>query len=387
MTTTAVTPGAGRGPAPSTTVPFADLHWQQDLIMEEALADITEVVRRGDFILGSAVDAFERDLAEHHEVGHAVGVANGTDAIELALRALGVRAGDEVIVPTNTFIATAEAVERAGARVVLVDCEDRYLFIDPDRVADALTARTRAVVAVHLYGQAAPVELLRTVVGADVAIVEDAAQAHGARRRGRFVMGLGDVAATSFYPSKNLGAWGDAGAVLTSNSQLALRVRALRNHGSATKHEHAWLGTNSRLDTIQAVVLRRKLRHLAAWNAERQAAAARYHELLGPLGSVRIPRVAPQNEHVWHLYPIRVPAGGRDRVLAALHHAGIAAGIHYPVPVHRQGAFSHLGHGAGAFPVAEVAGRELLSLPIFPGITEAQQSYVVATLRGALERR
>ena len=341
----------------------------------------------GDLILGPEVDAFELELAERHQVAHAVGVANGTDALELALRAVGVQPGDEVIVPANTFIATAEAVERAGARVVLVDCEDRYLLIDPARVADAATRRTRAVVAVHLYGQAAPVELLRDIVGPDVAIVEDAAQAHGARRAGRSVMSLGDIAGTSFYPSKNLGAWGDAGAVLTNSGRRAERVRALRNHGMATKHHHRWLGTNSRLDTIQAVVLRHKLRHLDAWNDERRVAAHRYHELLGEVGSVRLPRVAPQNDHVWHLYPIRVPAGARDRVVRSLCRAGIAAGVHYPWPIHQQPAFSHLAYQDSSFPVASAAGMELLSLPLFPGVTEVQQTYVATTLRDLLERR
>lgn len=368
-------------------VPFVDLAPQQRLVSDEVLAGIAEVVGDGDLVLGAEVEAFERELAAHHEVAHAVGVANGTDAVELALRAVGVQAGDEVIVPANTFIATAEAVVRAGARLVLVDCDDRHLLIDPAQVAQAVTPRTRAVVAVHLYGQAAPVELLRAAIGPGVAIVEDAAQAHGARRAGRSVMALGDVAATSFYPSKNLGAWGDAGAVLTASEPLAERVRALRNHGSTTKHEHPWLGTNSRLDTIQAVVLRRKLRHLTAWNTDRRLAAGRYNTLLSELRSVRLPRAAPTNDHVWHLYTVRVPARFRDRVLEELHRAGIAAGIHYPVPIHLHGAFASLGQRAGAFPVAEAAGRELLSLPLYPGITGAQQRHVATALRSALERR
>lgn len=386
MKAAALESASGSIRAAAVEVPFVDLTPQHRLVMDEALAAIAEVVCRGDLILGEEVEAFERELAAHHEVAHAVGVANGTDAIELALRAVGVGTGDEVIVPANTFVATAEAVVRAGAEVVLVDCDDRHLLIDPERVADAVTPRTRAVVAVHLYGQAAPMEALRDAAGPCVAIVEDAAQAQGARRGGRSVMALGDVAATSFYPSKNLGAWGDAGAVLTASGPRAERVRALRNHGSTTKHQHPWLGANSRLDTIQAVVLRHKLRHLSAWNAERGVAAERYNERLAGLGSVVLPRTAPTNQHVWHLYTVRVPAACRDRVLHQLQASGIAAGVHYPVPVHRHAAFARLGQGEGAFPVAEAAGRSLLSLPIFPGITEAQQDHVAGVLASALER-
>lgn len=387
MTLTAGTAPVAKGDHRWVEVPFVDLAPQHRLIAGEVLAGIAEVVERGDLVLGTEVDAFEHEMAAHHGVAHAVGVGNGTDAIELALRAAGVGPGDEVIVPANTFVATAEAVERAGGQVVLVDCDDEHLLLDPSRVAEAVTSRTRAVVAVHLYGQAAPVEALGSLVSPGAAIVEDAAQAQGGRRHGRPVMSLGDLAATSFYPSKNLGAWGDAGAVLTSSDAFAQRVRALRNHGSTTKYEHTVVGTNSRLDTIQAVVLRVKLRHLDAWNRARRQAATLYRDLLADVPSVRLPSTAPGNDHVWHLYTVRVPAQRRDHVLDELHRAGVAAGVHYPVPVHLQRAFAHLGSGPGDHPVAEAAAAQLVSLPLYPGITEAQQRHVVRVLRAAVEGR
>lgn len=376
-------PGPAGRPA-ATAVPLVDLWPQNEVIVEQVLAAISEHVRRGDLMLGDSVEEVERALAASYRVAHAVGVANGTDALELALRAVGVRPGDEVVLPANTFIATAEAVERAGGHVVLVDCDATHLLIDPARVAATATRRTRAVIAVHLYGQAAPVEGLRAVMHPDIAVVGDAAQAQGATRHGRSVMALGDVAATSFYPTKNLGAWGDAGAVLTGRADVAERIRSLRNHGSQIKHEHTILGTNSRLDTVQALVLHAKLPHLESWNTQRCDAAARYDELLEGIEAVTRPQVAPGNRHVWHLYAIRVPADRRDAVIKELARAGVGTGIHYRAPIHLHGAFTHLGHGPGAFPVAEAASRELLSLPLFPGISAEQQERVVHRLIEAL---
>jgi dTDP-4-amino-4,6-dideoxygalactose transaminase len=313
-----------------------------------------------------------------------VAVANGTDAIEIALRALGVGHGDECILPANTFIATAEAVCRAGATPVLVDCaDDDTCLIDVDAVEAAMTPRTAAIIPVHLYGQAAPVERLIPLarrIGAW--LVEDAAQSQGARRNGTSAGALGDAAATSFYPGKNLGAYGDAGATLTGSADVAARMRVIRDHGSPRKYEHEVVGVNSRLDTLQAVVLSAKLRRLAGWNAARRAAAARYDELLSGCDAVVRPRTLDGNEHVWHLYTVRVP--DRDRVLKELHAAGIGAGIHYPVPIHLTAAFEGLGYKQGALPVAERAARGLLSLPLFPEITAAQQERVVSVLISAL---
>ncbi|HJQ85546.1 MAG TPA: DegT/DnrJ/EryC1/StrS family aminotransferase [Candidatus Binatia bacterium] len=342
-----------------------------------------DVCAHGAFVLGPEVAAFEAAYARFSGVAHCIGVANGTDALELALRAAGVGAGDEVVLPANTFVATALAVVRAGAVPVLVDCDPLHFLIDPHALAAKVGARTRAIVPVHLYGQIAPMEeVARVATGAGVAVVEDAAQAHGATRHGTGAGGFGVVAATSFYPGKNLGAYGDAGAVLATSAEIAAKVRALRNYGSEVKYEHPERGFNSRLDTLQAVVLSAKLARLATWNEARAAAAARYATLLADVPRVRLPGTLPGNRHVWHLYVVRVPE--RDRVLAHLAAAGIGAGTHYPVPIHLQGAFRDLAHRRGDFPVAEAAAAEILSLPIFPGITAAQQERVVRELRAAL---
>ncbi|TRW43575.1 DegT/DnrJ/EryC1/StrS family aminotransferase [Georgenia yuyongxinii] len=362
-------------------VPLVDLAAQHDEIAEEVDAGLREVFRTTAFVGGPAVSQFEEEYARQIGARFCVGVANGTDALELALRAVGVTAGGEVVLPVNTFIATAEAVSRIGAIPVLVDVDDEHLLIDPEQVERALTVRTQAIVPVHLFGQVAPMDQLAAVAAsAGIPIVEDAAQAQGARQAGRSAGTLGRAAATSFYPGKNLGAAGDAGAVTTSDPEVADRVRVLAAHGSRTKYEHEVIGMNSRLDTVQAVVLRAKLKRLPEWNERRRAAADRYAELLSPLPHVRLPKTVPGNEDVWHLYVVRVP--DRDRVLAALHADGIVAGIHYPVPLHRTRAYAEL--GAGPFPVAERAARGMLSLPLYPHLEEAQQEFVAAQLEAAL---
>jgi dTDP-4-amino-4,6-dideoxygalactose transaminase len=368
------------------SVPLVDLAVQHAAVAEEVAEGWRQVLAKTSFIAGPQVAAFESEYAAFTGAQHCVGVANGTDAIEIALRALGVGPGDECILPANTFIATAEAVWRAGATPVLVDCaDDGTYLIDTGAVEAALTPRTRAIIPVHLYGQAAPAERLLPLAESTGAwVVEDAAQAQGARRMGRSAGVLGHAAATSFYPGKNLGAYGDAGAVLTDSGDLAARMRMIADHGSRSKYEHDVIGFNSRLDTLQAVVLSAKLRRLAEWNAARQAAARRYDALLADVGEVITPRILDGNDHVWHLYVVRVP--DRDRVLKELHGAGIGAGIHYPVPLHLTAAFAGLGYGEGAFPVAERTTREILSLPIFPGITPAQQERVASVLIAALRR-
>ena len=367
-----------------TSIPFVDLAAQHAAVADEVAEGWREVLAGTAFIGGPQVAAFEREYAEFIGVPHCVGTGNGTDAIEIALRALGVGRGDECILPANTFIATAEAVSRAGATPVLVDCadDDTYL-IDMAAVEAAVTPRTAVILPVHLYGQAVPVERLSPLakrIGAWV--VEDAAQAHGARRNGVSAGTLGNVAATSFYPGKNLGAYGDAGAALTRSASVAERMRMIRDHGSPAKYRHEVVGVNSRLDALQAVVLSAKLRRLAGWNAARRAAAARYDELLSGCDAVTRPRTLDGNEHVWHLYTVRVP--DRDRVLKELQAAGVGAGIHYPVPIHLSPAFADLGYAEGAFPVAERSARELLSLPLYAEITAAQQEHVAAVLMSAL---
>lgn len=369
--------------ATSQRVPFVDLAAQQREISADVVPDVLRALETGAFIGGPEVAAFEAEYAAFLGARSCVGVANGTDALELALRAVGVGPGGEVILPANTFVATAEAVVRAGARPVIVDVDPESLLLDADRVGRAVGPRTQAIVPVHLFGQTAPVEeLLPIAMDCGAAVVEDAAQAQGALRYGRAAGSLGDIAATSFYPGKNLGAAGDAGAVTTNDCSLAEHVRLLAAHGSRTKYLHEEIGCNSRLDAVQAVVLRAKLRRLAVWNARRRAAAALYAELLEGVPGVRLPRSLPGNEDVWHLYVVRVE--DRGRVQAALTAAGIASGIHYPTPVHLTSAFAYLGHRAGDFPVAEAAAGEILSLPMFPHITSGQVGRVAEAVGEAV---
>ena len=374
-------------------IPLVDLAAAHADVAEEVEAGFKRIITDTAFIGGAEVGAFEREYAAFSDIAHCVGVANGTDALELALRAVGLGHGDSVIMPANTFVATAEAVARVGAQSVLVDIDPATCLIDVDAALSAVGANTRAVVPVHLYGQIAPTELLvAALADSGVAVVEDAAQVQGATRHGHAagapgLAGPNGIASTSFYPGKNLGAYGDAGAVLTGNLDLATTVRTLGNHGGLTKYVHNLVGVNSRLDGLQAVVLRAKLARLAGWNEGRRAAAARYHELLDGVDVVR-PQTLDGNVHVWHLYVVRVPGDGtaarRDAVLAKLNAAGVGASIHYPTPVHLTGAFAHLGYRAGAFPQAERAAAEIISLPLYPHITADQQARVVEALTAAL---
>jgi dTDP-4-amino-4,6-dideoxygalactose transaminase len=358
-------------------IPLVDLAAAHAEVAEEVEVGFKRVIAATAFVGGAEVAAFEKEYAAFSSLPHCVGVANGTDALELAFRAVGVGAGSEVILPANTFIATAEAVARTGARPVLVDCDPRTYLIDTEAALAAVTPATKAIAPVHLYGQMADVERLRA---SGVAVVEDAAQSQGATRNGR-TAGTGGIAATSFYPGKNLGAYGDAGAVVTDNDEWATTVRTLGSHGGLKKYQHDLIGVNSRLDGLQAVVLRAKLARLADGNARRRAAAARYDDLLASVDVVR-PATDEGNEHVWHIYCVRIPDGRRDEVLAKLNAAGIGAGIHYPIPVHKTGAFAHLG---GVFPNAEAAAPEILSLPIYPQITPDQQARVADELATALK--
>lgn len=364
-------------------VPFTDLAAQQHEVNDEVLPRLRAALTSGAFIGGPEVAAFEQQYAAYTGTRHCIGMGNGTDALEAALRAIGVGRGDEVVIPANTFIATAEAVARAGATPVLVDVDEHALLIDPSAVEAAVGRATRAIVAVHLYGQVAPMERLHAIaLRTGAVVVEDAAQSHGARRRGRPSGGLGRIAATSFYPGKNLGAAGDAGGVTTDDPELARAVRLLGSHGSERKYEHERLGFNSRLDAVQAIVLSAKLRRLEQWNARRRAVAAVYDALLHDIEAVRLPVVAEGNEHVWHLYVVRV--GERDRVAAELAAAGIATGIHYPVPLHRSPALAGERVRDTGCPVADAAADEILSLPIFPHMTAAQVVRVVQELRAAV---
>ncbi len=369
--------------ASETQIPLVDLGAQHRQIAAEVTVGFARVMGNTSFILGKDVKDFEDAFARFCGVPHVIGVGNGTDALELSLRAVGIGPGDEVLVPVNSFIASALAIARAGATPVFVDAEPATQLIDVENAAARITARTRAIMPVHLFGQLAPMEAVGNLsADRNLVVIEDAAQAQGAKHRGKSAGSFGLVAGTSFYPGKNLGGYGDGGAVLTSAPELDKKVRALRNYGSETKYHHPETGFNSRLDTLQAVVLLAKLQRLDTWNAARRAAARRYDELLAQLPAVTLPQTLPDNEHVFHLYVVRVPE--RDRVLARLNAEGIGAGIHYPLPMHLQGAFRHLGHKAGDFPVAEQAAKEILSLPMFAEITPEQQARVADALGRAL---
>jgi dTDP-4-amino-4,6-dideoxygalactose transaminase len=364
-------------------VPFLDLAAQSAEIADEVLPVWQSQLLGAGFVGGPEVAAFEQEYAAYAGVEHVIGVANGTDAVELALRAVGVGPRDEVIVPVNTFIATAEAVSRIGAVPVFVDVDPEYLLLEPSLVEAEITERTRAIVPVHLYGQTAPVEALQSVADRyGIAIVEDAAQSQGASSSAGRAGALGQIAATSFYPGKNLGAAGDAGAVLTDDAGLAAFVRNVAAHGSTVKYVHDRVGFNSRLDAVQAPVLRAKLRRLDEWNKARRAAADRYAALLADVPGVRVPAVRPGNEDVWHLYVVQVEE--RDRVLGELLEAGVGAALHYPTPLHLTDAYARLGYEAGQFPVAEAAAKRILSLPMFPHLSAEQQEYVVGALARAV---
>lgn len=363
-------------------VPLVDLGWQHREIADDINNGLREVMEETAFIQGPQLQVFEESFASFIGVAHCVGVGSGTDALELAVRALEIGPGDKVIVPANSFIASALGVLRAGAEVILVDCDPDTYMLDMELARYAIDDSVRAVMPVHLYGQIAPSDLLEGLPP-NVEIIEDAAQSQGAMRHGRGSGSFGLVAATSFYPGKNIGAYGDGGAVLTNDAQIADRVRRLGNWGSDRKYHHPELGFNSRLDTLQAVVLSAKLKQLEKWNHAREAAAAIYENLLSGAERVSTPMVLDGNSHVWHLYVVRVP--DRDRVLAGMNEAGVGAGVHYPVPMHLQGALAHLGYGPGSFPMTEAAAKEILSLPMHPGISESEQEFVVDVLLKALD--
>jgi dTDP-4-amino-4,6-dideoxygalactose transaminase len=358
-------------------VPLVDLRIQHEQVRDELNEGLAQVLQTSSFVLGPAVKAFEKGYAKFEGVGHCIGVGNGTDAIEFMLRALGVGAGDEVIVPTNACISSALAVVRTGAKPVLVDCDAHHHLIDPDQVEENITKNTQAVLAVHLFGQMAPMQALCSITErAGVALLEDASQAHGARQAGVGAGAFGLAAATSFAPETNLGAYGDAGAVITNSDVIARAVDALRDRGREGRYP--MVGFDSRLDSLQAAVLGAKLKLLPRWNEQRRLAAAYYDSELASLEWIERPSVAAGNEHVWHVYAVRVPE--RDRVLAALRESGIDAAVHYPTPIHLSGRFADLGGFTGGLPVAERLATEIISLPLFPGITEEQQARVVAAL-------
>lgn len=363
-------------------VPFVDLKAQYASIRPEVAGAIGEVLESASFILGPAVDGFEREFAAYVGSAHCVGVESGTAALKVALEALGVGAGDEVILPANTYIASAIAVSAVGARPVLVDADDAYL-IDAGAIEDAIGPRTKALMPVHLYGQAVPMEpILELARRHGLKVIEDASQAHGAVRQGRRAGSIGDVGCFSFYPGKNLGAYGDGGAIVTNDAAVAERVRLLRDFGQKRKYEHVIKGDNCRLDSLQAAVLSVKLRHIDDWNERRRGHAERYDELLAQAGLPTPPNLAREG-HVHHLYVTEVPE--RAAVQARLSERGVATGIHYPIPIHRQPAYADLGYSAGRFPKTERAAERILSLPMFAELTPQQVEYVVESLVEAVK--
>jgi dTDP-4-amino-4,6-dideoxygalactose transaminase len=365
-------------------VPFMNLPLQIASLRPEIDEAMDAVLAHGNFIHGKEVGAFEKEWAGFCGSAHAVGVGSGTDALLLALRALGLGNGDEVITVANTFIATAEAISFTGAKPVLVDCRIDDYLIDTGAVAAAVTPRTKAILPVHLYGQPANMDALSAIAGRHgIPIIEDAAQAHGASLRdGRKCGTLGKAAAFSFYPGKNLGAFGDGGAVTTSDGALAGRVRLLGNLGSSVKYHHEIKGLNSRLDTIQAAILSVKLHRLAAWNEARRKAAAWYREELADCPSIALPGEAPwTGTHAYHLFVVRILDDSRDQVAKGLASRGVQTVVHYPVPIHLQKAYADLGLKEGAFPSSELAARTILSLPMFPEMTREQVHHVAVSLR------
>lgn len=365
-----------------TAVPFTDFKAHVRGVRAEIDAAIARVLESGWFILGPEGEAFEREMAEALGGGHCVGVGNGTDAIQLALEALGIGEGDDVVTSPLTAAFTALAIQRAGARPVFADVDEETLTLSPPAAEKAITPRTRALVPVHLYGHPAAMdELLGLAQARGLHVVEDACQAHLARYRGRTAGTLGEVGALSFYPTKNLGALGDGGAVLTRSDALAVRVRQLRNGGQGEKYRHDLPGINSRLDEMQAAVLRVGLRHLEAWTERRRALAALYAaELEGT--DLRLPREQSWARAVWHLFVVRHPR--RDALQEALRRRGVGTIVHYPVPLHVMKAFASSGGRAGDFPVAERACGEILSLPLHPSMTDEDARAVAAAVRAAL---
>ncbi len=365
-------------------VPSLDLVAQHRAVAAEVLARVMAVVESQQFILGAPVAELEAAIARLAGAAHGIGVASGTDALLLPLRALDLQPGDEVITTPFSFFATAGTIHNAGGRPVFVDIEPDTYNLDPAQVEAAVGPRTRAVMPVHLYGQMAAMERLLPVAERHgLAVIEDACQAIGARRRiggaWRMAGELGRATGFSFYPTKNLGGWGDGGLVVTSDAALAERVRRLRTHGGLKTYYHDEVGTNSRLDALQAAVLLAKLPFLEGWSAARRAHAAAYTAALAGLAAVRPPVTDPANEHIFHQYVVAVER--RDALQAHLKDAGVGTAVYYPLPLHLQRCFAYLGHREGAFPVTEAAARRVLALPMYPELTESQQEQVVASIR------
>jgi dTDP-4-amino-4,6-dideoxygalactose transaminase len=368
----------------STPIPFLDLRAQFATLADELRQAVLEVTESGVYVLGPKVAAFEGAFAEHHGAKHCVGVNSGTSALHLALIAAGVGPGDEVLTVPMTFVATSWPVSYQGATPVFVDVDPETYTMDVSQVEKRITKRTRALLPVHLYGQPADLgPLLEISRKHGIPLIEDAAQAHGARYHGRPVGNFGLCGCFSFYPGKNLGAYGEGGAVVTNDDRVAERLRRLRDHAQPQRYHHDEIGFNYRMDALQGAVLGVKVKCLDTWTETRRALAERYWQLLGGL-PLHLPTEAPGRRHVWHLYVTLIPY--RDEVKKALEARGIQTGLHYPIPVHLQKAYKHLGHQVGDFPMAERIGRECLTLPLFPEMTTEQQDTVCEALADVLRK-
>ena len=367
-------------------VPFLDLRAQQARIQKELDSALNEVIDTTSFVGGPILASFQEQLAEFMGVKHAVGVASGTAAISIAVRALGLEPDAEVITTAYTAVPTPEAITRAGARPVFADIDEATYQIDPDSVAERIGPRTRALVVVHLHGLGAPIDRLQELARRhDLVLIEDVAQAQGARFQGRRLGTFGRAGCLSFFPSKNLGGFGDGGAVVTDDEQIDRFVMMYSNHGRITKFEHEIEGANERLDTLQAAVLRAKLPYLDEWNARRRQVAAWYAEDLGDVAGVTLPKPLPGVEPVWHLYVVRVP--DRNGLQKFLKSRGVGSGLHYPLPLHLQKAYAWMGAGPGSYPAAERVTQDILSLPMDPFLTREQVSYVAEAVKDFLVGR
>ena len=367
-------------------VPFLDIKAQNASIADELREAIDEVISKGCFILGPAVQRFEETFAEFIGVKHCVGLNSGTSALHMTLQACDIGPGDEVITPPHTWISTSWAISYVGATPVFADIDPLSYNIDPELIERAITPRTKAILPVHLYGQACDMDALRGIAEKhDLLLIEDAAQAHGAICGEGRVGSFGKAGCFSFYPGKNLGAFGEGGAVITDDEQLAERIRRLRDHAQDGRHNHVELGHNSRMEGIQGAVLEVKLRHLNSWNAARNQHAANYRQLLSDLDAIQVPPEPADGAHVWHLFVILVPKGERDRFRQRLSEQEIATGIHYPTPVPLQPAYAHLGHKPGDFPVAEDVMSRCVSLPMFAELTQEQIDQTASAIRDYFE--
>jgi dTDP-4-amino-4,6-dideoxygalactose transaminase len=366
-------------------IPFLDLKAHHEPLLREFTAVISEVIESGAFAGGPFVEKFERDFAAFCATRHGVGVGSGTEALWFALLACGVAPGDEVITVPNTFMATAEAISFCGAKPVFVDVDELTYTINPSLIDRAITPRTKAIIPVHLFGQMADMDgVMEVAQKYGLAVIEDACQAHGAMCKGQKAGSIGHAGCFSFYPGKNLGAFGEAGAIVTNDREVAQKVKVLRDHGQVKKYHHSMVGWNGRMDGLQAAVLRVKLSHLAKNNEHRRENARAYDSHFTGLQNLRLPVEAPDRSHVYHIYAIRVK--DRERLRQYLSEKNIGCAIHYPVPIHRQQAYNFLGLGVGSFPIAERCADEFLSLPMFPELSSKQIDYVATEVKTWLAR-